>query len=109
MTGAFELQSLDFSNRDMLLALTVSGKTPCVGRCATPVAGRPDSGHHPAADQRGGAAGGYHYCSADRAGGGGGLANPKAQLAQRQIVNMLTTGLAIRDGRVYSNLRVDAG
>lgn len=34
-----------------------------------------------------------------------GLANPKAQLAQRQIVNMLTTGLAIRDGRVYSNLR----
>ncbi len=28
-----------------------------------------------------------------------GLANPKAQLAQRQIVNMLTTGLAIRDGR----------
>lgn len=36
-----------------------------------------------------------------------GLANPKAQLAQRQIVNMLTTGLAIRDGRVYSNLRVD--
>ncbi len=35
--GAFELQSLDFSNRDMLLALTVSGKTPWVwGRCATP-------------------------------------------------------------------------
>lgn len=33
----FELQSLDFSNRDMLLALTVSGKTPWVwGRCATP-------------------------------------------------------------------------
>lgn len=28
--GAFELQSLDFSNRDMLLALTVSGKTPWV-------------------------------------------------------------------------------
>ncbi|MEF2401544.1 N-acetylmuramic acid 6-phosphate etherase, partial [Klebsiella pneumoniae] len=26
--GAFELQSLDFSNRNMLLALTVSGKTP---------------------------------------------------------------------------------
>ena len=28
--GAFELQSLDFSNHDMLLALTVSGKTPWV-------------------------------------------------------------------------------
>ena len=32
---------------------------------------------------------------------------PKAQLAQRQILTMLTTGLAIRSGRVYSNLRVD--
>ncbi|STU74257.1 glucokinase regulatory protein [Klebsiella variicola] len=35
--GAFELQSLDFSNHDMLLALTVSGKTPWVwARCVTP-------------------------------------------------------------------------
>ncbi len=45
--GAFELQSLDFSNRDMLLALTVSGKTPWVwGDAPRLVAGRPDSGHH---------------------------------------------------------------
>lgn len=36
-----------------------------------------------------------------------GLTNPKARLAQRQILNMVSTGLAIRDGRVYSNLRVD--
>jgi N-acetylmuramic acid 6-phosphate etherase len=36
-----------------------------------------------------------------------GYANPKAQLAQRQILNMLSTGLAIRSGRVYGNLRVD--
>lgn len=28
--GAFELQALQFSNQDMLLALTVSGKTPWV-------------------------------------------------------------------------------
>ncbi|MBZ4275759.1 N-acetylmuramic acid 6-phosphate etherase, partial [Mycobacterium tuberculosis] len=36
-----------------------------------------------------------------------GFANPKARLAQRQILNMLSTALAVRTGRVYSNLRVD--
>lgn len=90
----FELQSLDFSNRDMLLALTVSGKTPWVGGDAPRlVAGRPDSGHHPAADQRGGAAGGYHYCSADRAGGGGGVSQSEGSVgpeADRQYADNRT-------------------
>ncbi|EOZ0141482.1 N-acetylmuramic acid 6-phosphate etherase [Klebsiella pneumoniae] len=93
--GAFELQSLDFSNRDMLLALTVSGKTPWVWGAmrhawslGAPIAVITQQPTSEAAQLAG-------------------LANPKAQLAQRQIVNMLTTGLAIRDGRVYSNLRVD--
>lgn len=36
-----------------------------------------------------------------------GFGNPKARIAQRQILTMLTTGLAIREGRVYENLRVD--
>lgn len=92
--GAFELQSLDFSNRDMLLALTVSGKTPwCGGDAPRLVAGRPDSGHHPAADQRGGAAGGYHYCSADRAGGGGGVSQSEGSVgpeADRQYADNRT-------------------
>ena len=89
----------------MLLALTVSGKTPWVwGRCATRSLGAPIAviTQQPTSEA---AQLADIVCSADRAGGGGGLANPKAQLAQRQIVNMLTTGLAIRDGRVYSNLR----
>lgn len=69
--GAFELQSLDFSNHDMLLALTVSGKTPWVWgamRHAWSLGCR-----HSAGGQRGGAAGGYHYCPTDRAGSGGRL------------------------------------
>ncbi len=93
----------------MLLALTVSGKTPWVwGRCATPrslgapiavITQQPTSEAAQLAD----------IIIAPQTGpeAVAGLANPKAQLAQRQIVNMLTTGLAIRDGRVYSNLRVD--
>ncbi len=36
-----------------------------------------------------------------------GVSEPKARLAQQQILAMLVTGLAIRTGRVYSNLRVD--
>ncbi|HHI1811205.1 N-acetylmuramic acid 6-phosphate etherase [Klebsiella pneumoniae] len=107
--GAFELQSLDFSNRDMLLALTVSGKTPWVwgamrhawslGAPIAVITQQPTSEAAQLAD----------IIIATQTGpeAVAGLANPKAQLAQRQIVNMLTTGLAIRDGRVYSNLRVD--
>ncbi|HBT8330021.1 TPA: N-acetylmuramic acid 6-phosphate etherase [Klebsiella pneumoniae] len=108
--GAFELQSLDFSNRDMLLALTVSGKTPWVwggamrhawslGAPIAVITQQPTSEAAQLAD----------IIIAPQTGpeAVAGLANPKAQLAQRQIVNMLTTGLAIRDGRVYSNLRVD--
>lgn len=108
-TGAFELQSLDFSNRDMLLALTVSGKTPWVwgamrharslGAPIAVITQQPTSEAAQLAD----------IIIAPQTGpeAVAGLANPKAQLAQRQIVNMLTTGLAIHDGRVYSNLRVD--
>lgn len=36
-----------------------------------------------------------------------GLNEPKARLAQQQISTMLLTALAVRSGRVYSNLRVD--
>ena len=36
-----------------------------------------------------------------------GYGNPKAQMAQRQILTLLTTGLAVRSGKVFGNLRVD--
>ncbi|MDU7247432.1 MAG: N-acetylmuramic acid 6-phosphate etherase [Klebsiella pneumoniae] len=94
---------------NMLLALTVSGKTPWVwgamrhawslGAPIAVITQQPTSEAAQLAD----------IIIAPQTGpeAVAGLANPKAQLAQRQIVNMLTTGLAIRDGRVYSNLRVD--
>ncbi|MDO6928429.1 hypothetical protein PXY50_21325, partial [Acinetobacter baumannii] len=97
------------SNRDILLALTCSGKPPGVwgalrhewslGTTNAVIPKQPPSEAAQLAD----------IIIAPQTGpeAVAGLANPKAQLAQRQIVNMLTTGLAIRDGRVYSNLRVD--
>lgn len=36
-----------------------------------------------------------------------GYTNAKAGIAQSMILHMITTGLAVRSGRVYSNLRVD--
>ena len=79
--GTLELQAIRFSSNDMLLALTVSGQTPWVWGAMR------------------------HAWS---------LGAPIAVLTQQaeseaaqQILTMLTTGLAIRSGRVYSNLRVD--
>lgn len=92
--GAFELQSLDFSNHDMLLALTVSGKTPWVWGAmrhawslGAPIAVVTQQAASEAAQLA-------DIIIAPQTGpeAVAGLANPKAQLAQRQIVNMLTTG-----------------
>lgn len=107
--GAFELQSLDFSSHDMLLALTVSGKTPWVWgsmrhawSLGAPIAVVTQQAASEAAQLA-------DIIIAPQTGpeAVAGLTNPKARLAQRQILNMVSTGLAIRDGRVYSNLRVD--
>ncbi|STV89427.1 glucokinase regulatory protein [Klebsiella michiganensis] len=107
--GAFELEALRFSNQDMLLALTVSGKTPWVwgamrhawslGAPIAVVTQQPASEAAQLAD----------IIIAPQTGpeAVAGFGNPKARIAQRQILTMLTTGLAIREGRVYENLRVD--
>ena len=107
--GAFELQALQFSNQDMLLALTVSGKTPWVWGAmrhawslGAPIAVVTQQAASEAAQLA-------DIIIAPQTGpeAVAGFGNPKAQIAQRQILNMLTTGLAIRAGRVYQNLRVD--
>lgn len=107
--GAFELQALQFSNQDMLLALTVSGKTPWVWGAmrhawslGAPIAVLTQQANSEAAQLA-------DIIIAPQTGpeAVAGFGNPKAQIAQRQILNMLTTGLAIRSGRVYENLRVD--
>lgn len=93
----------------MLLALTVSGKTPWVwgamrhawslGAPIAVVTQQPTSEAAQLAD----------IIIAPQTGpeAVAGFGNPKARIAQRQILTMLTTGLAIREGRVYENLRVD--
>lgn len=107
--GAFELQAMQFSNQDMLLALTVSGKTPWVWGAmrhawslGAPIAVLTQEINSEAAQLA-------DIIIAPQTGpeAVAGFGNPKAQIAQRQILNMLTTGLAIREGRVYENLRVD--
>lgn len=94
-TGAFELQSLDFSNRDMLLALTVSGKTPWVWGAMRHAwsLGAPIAVITQQPTSECGAAGGYHYCSADRAGGGGGVSQSEGSVgpeADRQYADNRT-------------------
>jgi N-acetylmuramic acid 6-phosphate etherase len=106
---AGELQAIRFSSNDMLLALTVSGQTPWVWGAmrhawslGAPIAVLTQQAESEAAQLA-------DIIIAPQTGpeAVAGFGNPKAQLAQRQILTMLTTGLAIRSGRVYSNLRVD--
>lgn len=107
--GMKDLQAIAFSENDMLVGLSVSGKTPWLwgamryawSQCATvaliseqenteaaqlaTIAILPQTGPEIVA--------GYN--------------TPKAHMAQKQILNMLTTALAVRGGRVYGNMRVD--
>ncbi|KLE54370.1 N-acetylmuramic acid 6-phosphate etherase [Klebsiella aerogenes] len=107
--GLRDMQLLSLSANDMLLALTVSGKTPWVWGAmrhawslGTPIAiltQQPDSEAAQLAD----------IMIAPQTGpeAVAGYGNPKAQMAQRQILTLLTTGLAVRSGKVFGNLRVD--
>lgn len=107
--GVLDLQAIGFTEKDMLIGLSVSGKTPwlwgamrhawslgatraLITRCqrseATELADiviAPQTGAEVVA----------------------GYGNPKAMAAQKSVLTMLTTALAVRTGRVYSNLRVD--
>lgn len=107
--GASALQALRLSRNDMVVALTVSGKTPWVlgvlhqagieGARKAVITRVGDSEAAELADIRVTPDSGAEVVC--------GLNEPKARLAQQQIITMLLTGLAVRSGRVYSNLRVD--
>jgi Predicted sugar phosphate isomerase len=107
--GALDLQSIGFNEKDMLLALTVGGKTPWVWGAMrhawsldAPIAVVTRNLQSEAAQLA-------TLVIAPQTGAEvvAGYGDPKANAAQKLILNMLTTGLAIRSGRVYSNLRVD--
>ncbi|WP_039056530.1 N-acetylmuramic acid 6-phosphate etherase [Enterobacter sp. Bisph1] len=107
--GSADLQAIDFSHDDLLVALSVSGKTPwtwgalhyawSLGARTALVSRTVDSEAAQLADIVLAADCGAEVVS--------GFSEPKARQAQQQILTMLATGLAIRTGRVYSNLRVD--
>ncbi|MCC8228842.1 N-acetylmuramic acid 6-phosphate etherase [Enterobacter mori] len=107
--GVADLQALKFGEHDMMLAVTVSGKTPWVWGAmrhawslGSPVAVMTGDAQSEAAQLA-------SMVIAPELGPDvvAGHANAKAGIAQKMILNMVTTGLAVRSGRVYSNLRVD--
>lgn len=107
--GVADLQAITFGEHDMMLALTVSGKTPWVwgamrhawslGAVVAVITG----------DAQSEAAQLASMVIAPELGPDvvAGYGNSKAGIAQKMILNQVTTGLAVRTGRVYSNLRVD--
>ncbi|MGU3521849.1 N-acetylmuramic acid 6-phosphate etherase [Enterobacteriaceae bacterium C23F] len=107
--GVKDLETIAFSNNDMLIGLSVSGKTPWVWgamRQAWSLGARVAIVTQDASSE---AAQLADIAIVPPTGPEvvAGFNNPKAHLAQKQILTMLTTGIAIRSGRVYSNLRVD--
>lgn len=107
--GVLDLQAIGFTQKDMLVALTVSGKTPwlwgalrhawSLGATRALITRNPQSEATDLAS----------IVIAPQTGAEvvAGYGNPKAIAAQKMVLSMLTTGLAIRTGRVYSNMRVD--
>jgi Predicted sugar phosphate isomerase len=107
--GVADLQAIKFGEHDMMLALTVSGKTPWVWGAmrhawslGSPLAVVTSDAQSEAAQLA-------SMVIAPELGADvvAGFSNSKAGIAQKMILNMVTTGLVVRSGRVYSNLRVD--
>lgn len=107
--GVKDMEMMAFGRNDMIVGLSVSGKTPWLwgalryasaqGAKVAIITQDPDSEAAHLADIAVVPPVGPEVVA--------GYNHPKAQLAQKQILTMLTTGIAIRSGRVYSNLRVD--
>lgn len=107
--GVSDLQAIKFGEHDMMLAVTVSGKTPWVWGAmrhawslGSPVAVITGDAQSEAAQLA-------SMVIAPELGADvvAGYLNTKAGIAQKMILSMIATGLAVRTGRVYSNLRVD--
>ncbi|MNE34175.1 N-acetylmuramic acid 6-phosphate etherase [compost metagenome] len=107
--GVADLQAIQFGEHDMMLALTVSGKTPWVWGAMRHAWSLRSPVAIITSDEQSEAAQLASMVIAPQTGADvvAGFNNVKAVMAQKLILNMISTGLAVRSGRVYSNMRVD--
>ena len=107
--GVLDLQAIGFTQKDLLIGLSVRGKTPwlwgamrhawSLGATRALITRNVHSEAAELAD--------IVIAPQTGAEAVAGYGNPKAIAAQNCVLNMLTTALAVRTGRVYSNMRVD--
>lgn len=107
--GAEDLKKINFSDKDIFVGITASGRTPYVlggikyaneiGAVSIAVTNNADSEVEKLTD----------VCIAVIVGGEAltGSTRMKAGTAQKMVLNMLTTGSMIKLGKVYENLMVD--
>ncbi|MCG2837658.1 N-acetylmuramic acid 6-phosphate etherase [Photobacterium sp. WH77] len=107
--GAEDLKALNFSDKDVLVGIAASGRTPYVigamtyaksiGATVASISCNPNSAMTQLADIAMTPIVGPEVVT--------GSSRMKAGTAQKMILNMLTTGAMIRTGKVYGNLMVD--
>ncbi|MGB7995306.1 MAG: N-acetylmuramic acid 6-phosphate etherase [Photobacterium halotolerans] len=107
--GAADLKALNFSDKDVLVGIAASGRTPYVigamtyaksiGATVGSISCNPDSAMTQLADIAMTPIVGPEVVT--------GSSRMKAGTAQKMILNMLTTGAMILTGKVYGNLMVD--
>ena len=107
--GARDLDAIGLNPHDMLVGLTVSGRTPWVWGALRHAWAMSAPAAVISATHQSEAAQLADIVVVPEAGPEvvAGFGNPKALIAQKLVLNMVTTGLAVRSGRVYGNLRVD--
>lgn len=107
--GIRALQAIGFNDHDLLVALTVNGRTPWVWGALRHAKAQNATVAVVTREHQSEAAQLADILIAPQTGAEvvAGFRDPRATLAQQQILNILSTGLAIRAGRVFGNLRVD--
>ncbi len=107
--GANELKAIDFNCKDVLIGIAASGRTPyvlgaidyamSVGAVTIGISNNPDSTLDKACD--------ISICPVTGPEAVTGSTRMKAGTSQKLVLNMISTGVMIKYGKVYENLMVD--
>jgi len=107
--GANELKAIDFNCKDVLIGIAASGRTPyvvgaidyavSVGAVTIGISNNPDSILDKACD--------ISICPVTGPEAVTGSTRMKAGTSQKLVLNMISTGVMIKYGKVYENLMVD--